>query len=39
MNSNITLTTNTVSAPSILGELTLNSNTGDIEMYTGDNIC
>ena len=38
MNSNITLTTNTVSAPSILGELTLNSNTGDIAMYTGDNI-
>lgn len=37
MDSNITLTTNTVPTPSVLGELTFNSSTGDIAMYTGDN--
>ena len=37
MNSNITLTTSTVPTPSALGELTFNSSTGDIAMYTGDN--
>ena len=37
MDSNITLTTSTVQTPSVLGELTYNSSTGDIAMYTGDN--
>lgn len=37
MNSNITLTTSTVPTPSVLGELTFNSSTDDIAMYTGDN--
>lgn len=37
MNSNITLTTSTVQTPSVLGELTYNSSTGDIAMCTGDN--
>ena len=37
MNLNITLTTSTVPTPSALGELTFNSSTGDIAMYTGDN--
>lgn len=37
MNSNITFTTKTVSAPSVLEELTFNSSTGDIAMCTGDN--
>lgn len=38
LNSNITLTTGTVSAPNILGELTCDINTGDIAVCTGDNI-
>ena len=37
MNSNITLTTDTVSAPSVLGDLTFNSDTGDISVCTGSN--
>lgn len=38
MDSNITFTTNTVSAPDTLGNLTFNSDTGDIAVCTGDNI-
>ena len=38
MNSNITFTTKTVSAPNTLGDLTLDSDTGDLQMYTGNNI-
>ena len=37
MNSNITFTTNTVSAPNILGDLTFDSDTGDISICTGEN--
>ena len=37
MNSNITLTTSTISAPNTLGDLTFDSNTGDLQMYTGSN--
>lgn len=37
LNSNITLTTGTVSAPNTLGDLTLDSDTGDLQMYTGNN--
>ena len=37
MNSNITFTTKTVSAPNILGGLTFDSNTGDIAVCTGNN--
>lgn len=37
LNPNITLTTNTVSAPNILGGLTYDTNTGDIAVCTGDN--
>ena len=37
MNSNITFTTNTVSAPNTLGDLTFDSDTGDLQMYTGNN--
>ena len=37
MNSNITFTTKTVSAPNTLGDLTLDSDTGDLQMYTGNN--
>ena len=37
MNSNITFTTETVSAPNTLGDLTLDSDTGDLQMYTGNN--
>ena len=37
MNSNITLTTSTVPTSSALGELTFNSSTGDLQMYTGNN--
>ena len=38
MNSNITFTTNTISTPSVVGDLTYNSNTGDISVCTGNNI-
>lgn len=38
LNSNIALTTGTISAPNILGGLTFDSNTGDIAVCTGDNI-
>lgn len=38
MNSNITFTTKTVSAPNTLEDLTLDSDTGDLQMYTGNNI-
>lgn len=37
LNSNITFTTSTVSAPNILGGLTYDTNTGDIAVCTGDN--
>lgn len=37
MNSNITFTTNTVSTPSVVGELTFNSNTGNLSVCTGNN--
>lgn len=37
MNSNITFTTKTVSAPNTLGDLTLDNDTGDLQMYTGNN--
>ena len=37
MNSNITFTTKTVSAPNTLGDLTFNSDTGDIAVCTGNN--
>ena len=37
MNSNITLTTSTVSAPNTLGDLTFDSDTGDISIYAGNN--
>lgn len=37
LNSNITLTTDTVSAPNVLGGLTFDSGTGDIAVCTGDN--
>jgi hypothetical protein len=37
LNSNITLTTGTVSAPNILGGLTCDTNTGDIAVCIGDN--
>lgn len=37
LNSNIALTTSTISAPNILGGLTFDSNTGDIAVCTGDN--
>ena len=37
MYSNITFTTNTVSAPNILGDLTFDSDTGDISICTGEN--
>lgn len=37
MNSNITFTTNTVSAPNTLGDLTFDSDTGDISICTGEN--
>ena len=37
MNSNITFTTNTVSAPNTLGDLTFDSDTGDISICTGYN--
>lgn len=37
LNSNITLTTGTVSAPNTLGDLTLDSDTGVLQMYTGNN--
>lgn len=37
MDSNITLTTSTVSTPSVLGELTFNSSTGDLSVCTGNN--
>ena len=37
MNSNITFTTNTVSAPNTLEDLTFDSDTGDISICTGDN--
>lgn len=37
MNSNITFTTNTVPTANALGDLTFNSDTGDLQMYTGDN--
>lgn len=37
MDSNITFTTNTVSAPDTLGNLTFNSDTGDIAVCTGNN--
>ena len=37
MNSNITFTTNTVSAPNTLGELTIDSDKGDISICTGNN--
>lgn len=37
MNSNITFTTKTVSAPNTLGDLALDSDTGDLQMYTGNN--
>ena len=37
MNSNITFTTNTVSAPNTLGDLTFDSDTGDISICTGNN--
>ena len=37
MNSNITFTTKTVSAPDTLGNLTFNSDTGDISICTGNN--
>lgn len=36
MNSNITLT-NTVPTANALGDLTFNSNTGDLSVYTGNN--
>ena len=37
MNSNITFTTNTVSVPNTLGELTIDSDKGDISICTGEN--
>lgn len=37
MDSNITFTTNTISTPSVVGDLTYNSNTGDISVCTGNN--
>lgn len=37
MNSNITFTTNTVSVPNTLGELTIDSDKGDISICTGNN--
>lgn len=37
MNSDITFTTNTISTPSVVGDLTYNSNTGDISVCTGNN--
>ena len=37
MNSDITFTTNTISTPSVVGDLTYNSNTGDIAVCTGNN--
>lgn len=37
-NPNITLTTDTISIPNIQGELTYDTNTGDITICTGDNI-
>lgn len=37
MSSNITFTTNTISAPNVLRDLTFNSNTGDISICTGNN--
>lgn len=37
LNSNITLTTSTVSAPNILGELACDINTDDIAVCTGNN--
>ena len=37
MNSNITFTTKTVSAPNTLGDLTFNNDTGDIAICTGNN--
>lgn len=37
MNSNITFTTKTVSAPNTLGDLTLDSDTGDLSVCTGNN--
>lgn len=37
MNSNITFTTNTVSAPNTLGELTIDSDTGNITAHTKNN--
>ena len=38
MNSNITFTTNTVSVPNTLGELTIDSDTGNITAHTKNNI-
>ena len=38
MNSNITFTTNTFSAPNTLGELTIDSDTGNIMAHTENNI-
>lgn len=37
MNSNITFTTNTVPTANALGDLTFNSDTGNISICTGDN--
>ncbi len=37
MNSDITFTTNTVSAPDTLGNLTFDSNTGNLSVCTGNN--
>ena len=37
MDSNITFTTNTVSVPNTLGELTIDSDKGDISICTGNN--
>lgn len=37
MNSNITLTTSTVPTANALGDLTFNSNTGDLSVCTGNN--
>ena len=37
MDSNITFTTNTISTPSVVGDLTYYSNTGDLSVCTGNN--
>ena len=37
MNLDITFTTDTISTPSVVGDLTYNSNTGDIAVCTGNN--